>query len=132
MVTPGVTPLPVNQVWLHVQTPLGKKGFVPVQCSWTNVMIDRVRETHPWGDEILEADPTVTYSWDESIWEIINNHRIVIEMTREQVLLSWGEPLERLEKLWDGINRECWLYGSHELYFDTTALISMSERILSD
>ena len=126
----GVTPLPVNPIWLTVEDiKTGQKGFIPVRYSWTNTMSDRIRpDADAWSEDILEKDPTATYSWDETMWELINNHRIVVEMTREQVALSWGEPLSREKKVYEGIDRECWVYASQELYFDDKGLIGMVEK----
>ncbi|NLG16355.1 MAG: hypothetical protein GX556_03360 [Fibrobacter sp.] len=124
----GTTPLPVNPIWLLVETKDGKKGFIPVRYSWTNTLSEQIRGIASWGDDILEKDPSTEYAWPPETWEVINNHRIVIEMTREQVFLSWGEPLARLQKEIQGIQRECWVYGSQELYFDEKGLVTIEEK----
>ena len=124
----GITPLPVNPIWLTVQTKKGSlKGIIPVRYSWTNTMSDRVRDWDAWSDDILENDPAIEYSWDETSWDLINSHRIVVDMTREQVVLSWGEPLSRLKKDYQGVSRECWVYGSQELFFGDKGLIGTRE-----
>lgn len=123
----GYTPLPVDPIWLMVQTPVGNRGFIPLRFSWTNTASDRIRKFNPWKEFIMETDPAETYSWDENTWEIIDNHRIVIEMTTEQVLMSWGEPLKRTNKEYQGVKTECWIYGSHELYFKENRMIAFLE-----
>ena len=124
-VTWGITPLPVHPIWLHVETRKGQRGFIPVRYSWTNIMEDQIRDTVAWADDILETDPGELYTWNETTWELINNHRIVIEMERDQVRLSWGEPLKREYREFEGFNRECWIYSSQELYFDDHGLIAI-------
>ena len=123
----GYTPLPVDPIWLMVETSQGHKGFIPVRFSWTNTTVDQIRKSDPWNTLLMEEDPSEVYSWDENMWEIIDNHRIVIEMTTEQVLMSWGEPLERTEKAYQGVEMECWIYGSHELYFKENRMIAFLE-----
>lgn len=118
----GTSPLPVNPIWLIVEASGNRKGFIPVRYSWTNTLSDQIRNIDAWGNDILENDPSVEHSWSPEMWELINNHRIVVEMTREQVFLSWGEPLSRVRKENKGIQRECWIYSSQELYFDEKGL----------
>ena len=94
-----------------------QKRFYSVRYSWTNTLNDQIRNIDAWGDDILENDPSIEHHGPRDV-ELINNHRIVVEMTRKQVFLSWGEPLSRGRKENNGIQRECWIYSSQELYFD--------------
>ncbi len=122
----GFTPLPVNPIWLVVKTPQGQLGIIAIRSSWTNTMSDIIREDDPWKSDIMESDPRKVYSWDESMWEIINNHRIVLEMSRDQVLLSWGEPVRREVTDNEGVKQECWFYAAQVLCFNEHQLISIN------
>ncbi|NLE02683.1 MAG: hypothetical protein GX640_22690 [Fibrobacter sp.] len=124
----GTTPLPVNPIWLVVQVKDSRQGFIPVRASWTNTMSDKIKSTEAWTDDIMESDPTSVYSWDSTIWELINNHRIVKDMTKEQILLSWGEPLNRLQKQYNGVQAECWEYGGQNLFFSEEKLLGIENK----
>lgn len=113
----GVTPLPVKPLWLIVETREKLKGFIPIRISWTNLMCDLLQEDAPWDEDIFENDPSVLFKWDTTIWEMVNNHRVVNEMNQEQVLTSWGKPLKRFKKELNGTMFECWKYQSQTLYF---------------
>lgn len=124
-VVAGLSPLPVNPIWLMVKTHQGLQGVIPVRSSWTNVMTDMVKDAKPWDAEVLENDPAKMYSWDEDMWQTINNHRVVLEMSMEQVLLSWGEPLQKESKAYNGKSVQCWRYAAQMLYFDDNKLIEI-------
>ncbi|NLL12273.1 MAG: hypothetical protein GX267_02605 [Fibrobacter sp.] len=126
-VVPGFTPLPVNPIWLVVKTPQGQQGIIPLRCSWTNTMSDMIMEGDPWESDIIEKDPSKIYTWDEATWEIINNHRVVLEMTKEQVLMSWGKPVKREDVDMDGEKMECWYYAAQMLCFDIHQLVSIKD-----
>lgn len=126
-VVAGLTPLPVNPIWLVVKTPQGQEGILPIRSSWTNTMSDKVKNGNAWIDDILEEDPTKVFSWDEGIWEIINNHRVILDMTRDQVLMSWGEPLKREMVEYHGETHERWSYAAQVLYFGQNQLIAIED-----
>jgi hypothetical protein len=112
-VTAGVTPLPVKPLWINVQSIKGS-GFIPVRISWTNCMNDIISDSLPWGDDIFEKDPE-RFGWSDTMWELINNHRVVNEMTKEQVLVSWGYPISKL--ISQGKTDECWMYQVQKVCF---------------
>lgn len=114
----GCTPIPVDPIWLVVETVSGSSGFIPVRFSLTNAPSFQVQDSlKPWDELLMEQNPAEIYKWDENTWEIIDNHRIVIGMNHEQVILSWGKPVQKTNKEYNGNEMECWIYGSHELYF---------------
>lgn len=124
-VVPGYTPLPINPLWLVVQTTQGEKGILPIRSSWTNTMSEKIGKDEPWKSDIFEADPTKLFSFDEAMWETVNNHRVTIGMSRDQVLLSWGEPEERNEIEYNSQNMEYWRYAAQKLYFDKSGLVAL-------
>lgn len=123
----GLTPLPVNPIWLMIKSGNGIEGFIPVRYSWSNVMTDQVHEGLPWADEILEFNPLKRYSWDAAIWELIENHRIAIGMEREQIIMSWGRPIQKSDTTLNGSKLQCWIYPAQKLYFNEIALISIED-----
>ena len=123
-----MTPLPVNPIWLVVRTADSTEGFIPVRVSWTNTMIDRRTDRRPWDEDIYETDPAVLYEWDENMWETINNHRVILEMTADQVTASWGYPLSVEPLREDSTSDEIWTYPSQKLHFHDNKLVAISER----
>lgn len=122
----GVTPLPVKPLWLMVTSQATNiSGFIPVRASWTNTLSSEIRSAAPWDDDIYTENPRVLYSWDDYIWEVINKRRVILEMTREQVELSWGAPEKILSTLLGG---EKWVYPSHECSFVNGLLVAIDER----
>ncbi len=112
-VTAGVTPLPVKPLWINVQSKKGN-GFIPARISWTNCINDAIFDGLPWADDIFETDPA-HYGWNDTMWELINNHRVVKDMTKEQVLVSWGFPISKLFS--QGMTDECWVYQVQKVCF---------------
>lgn len=121
----GVTPLPVKPLWLIVEAKDKLKGFIPIRISWTNLLSDQLQEDAPWDEDIFENDPSVLFKWDAIIWEMVNNHRVVNEMSPEQVLTSWGKPLKRFKKELNGTVSECWKYQSQTLYFGDKGIVAV-------
>ena len=124
----GMTPLPVKPLWLMVKTTSGQKGFIPVRFSWTNTMKDMITGGAPWQEDIFEKNPASQYDWDDYTWEIINNHRVITEMTIDQVLLSWGKPLSRQSGNDNDDGIEILIYPSHELQFSQKKLVTITPR----
>lgn len=124
----GVTPLPVNPLWLMVETVRKTKGFIPVRVSWSNVMNDLPKEGDPWEEDIFESDPKLLFNWESNMWDLINNHRVTKEMNRDQVLVSWGKPLEKYKKDVNGDSLECWKYQSQVVYFGSKSIIKIEDK----
>jgi hypothetical protein len=125
----GLTPLPVNPIWLMVKTGNGVEGFIPVRYSWSNVMKDQVAEGLPWADDILEFNPIKRYNWDIAIWELIENHRVTIDMDKNQVLMSWGRPLQKSDTIINGSKLQCWIYPAQKLYFNEVVLVTIEDIV---
>lgn len=116
-VTSGMTPLPVKPIWLHVTTPDGVNGFIPVRYSWTNTMNSFDKNVSPWDEDILETNPLQLFAWNENSWDLINNHRVVADMIPAQVRLSWGSPESERKGTGNEANRIQWNYPSHTVVF---------------
>lgn len=112
-VTAGVTPLPVKPLWINVMSK-NITGFIPVRFSWTNCMADIITDSLPWAEDILETDPAL-FGWSDTMWEVINNHRVINEMSKAQVLVSWGYPDSIVEA--QGTTGECWRYQAQKVCF---------------
>jgi hypothetical protein len=123
----GLTPLPVKPIWIVVEHSSGKQGFIPVRYNWTNTMSNAIVNQAPWNDDIFEKNPQTLFDWDENTWELINNHRVILEMTKDQVRLSWGTPVSVSETGKENL-QEIWFYASHELTFSGNKLAKITQR----
>lgn len=125
----GMTPLPVKPIWLMVTTPHGIQGFLPIRISNTNTMAAPPDNAPtPWDEDFFEQDPTKIFSWDSATWELVNNHRVIITMTPEQVRLSWGAPRGVSHVTQDGVVYTVWMYASQELVFNDLELVEINNR----
>jgi hypothetical protein len=122
----GMTPLPPKPLWIMVTTDRGEKGFIPTQTSWINAMIDNKNNSAPWNDDLIDSDPKKLYSWDEAVWETINNHSIATGMTRQQVRMSWGRPRSITQG--PSGSAETWVYGSQYIIFANDSLVSTENK----
>jgi hypothetical protein len=124
----GLTPLPAKPLWLMVETPVGRKGVIPLCYSWTNVKKALRHEGNPWDDDLFETDPRQVCTADSLTWETMNAHHVNIGMTRGQVRMSWGRPQARDTAEYRGVPHECWTYEKQLLYFDEKGLKGTEEK----
>lgn len=96
---------------LIVRTEDGTEGFVDVAVSGTNVS-GRIREFGHFDHYFMEVDPRTIYKWPDEIWTIIEDHKVAIGMTKEQVKMSWGEPATINKTLNASGRSEQWVYNS--------------------
>jgi hypothetical protein len=127
-VRPGLTPLPAKPLLIMVETLDGKKGAIPTRFSWTNSPLSQRHEGNPWGDDLLESDPSGLCAADSATWAIINAHKVREGMSRDQVRLSWGRPAGRSQTVVNGAERECWEYENQRLWFDAKELVGIEEK----
>jgi hypothetical protein len=123
----GLTPLPAKPLWLMVESRAGAKGTIPLNYSWTNVAKKLRHEGRAWEDDLYETGPAVLCEAGSAVWETINEHHVNVTMTREQVRMSWGRPVEKKQAVYNGAPRECWTYESQNLYFDEKELVGIEE-----
>ncbi len=97
---------------LTLETPDGKRGFVDLNLSGTNVRKD-ARHLSRFEDDLLIEDPRLKHKWPANIWKAIENGQVFAGMTMEQVKMSWGEP----DKITRGAAGETWTYQSGALVF---------------
>ncbi|MGH9843708.1 MAG: hypothetical protein ACREEM_33650 [Blastocatellia bacterium] len=99
-------------VRLMLETADGKRGFLDLNLSGTNVQKD-FRHVGRFGDNLLAEDPRLKYKWPAATWTAIENGRIVPGMTMDQVRMSWGDP----EKIARTAAGEQWTYPGGVLLF---------------
>jgi hypothetical protein len=95
-----------------LETANGKRGFVDLNLSGTNVFKD-FRQLYRMEDYFLAEDPHKKYKWSAGTWNLIENSQIITGMTADQVRMSWGEP-DRITRTAVGEN---WEYQAGTLKF---------------
>lgn len=87
------------------------------------------------GDELLQTlgnkqyfftvDPYKTYKYSAAIWAKIKAGKISTGMTKQQVELSWGTPVNKSAMQGSGIQVETWQYAYYNYVTFTNGVVSM-------
>jgi hypothetical protein len=99
-------------VRFKLETPDGKRGFVDLNLSGTNVQKE-ARTQSRFEDHLMAEDPRQKYKWKADVWSAIEKGQVYAGMTEAQVKMSWGEP----EKVTRTATGEVWTYQSGSLVF---------------
>ena len=80
-----------------------------------------------YNDENFYENNPIDKAWDKDIISLIKAQRIIIGMTKEQILLSWGKPdkINRTVGSW-GVHEQ-WIYGDKYLYLENDKLTSFQD-----
>jgi len=105
-------------IWLIVSVN-GQKAIVPIAYSSTNVATNAWSQIPPWQNALFTEDPRVSFGWSQDVWTNIGNGNVEDGMTKEQIRLSWGNPLRTEE------NGAVWVYGAKKLSFSGDVLSSI-------
>lgn len=60
-------------------------------------------------------DPYKKYKWSTSVWNQIKAGHISRGMTKEQVIMSWGEPVSKDVRGVEGKTLETWVYANFDI-----------------
>lgn len=71
------------------------------------------------------SDPTKIYKWSNAIWAKIKAGTISTGMTKQQVELSWGTPIDKSSLSGSGITVETWQYRNYNYVTFTNGVVSM-------
>ena len=99
----------------------GVQGYVDVHMSDTNVP-KNLQAVNRFDSTFLESDPRKTYAWSPEIWTALENRKILLGMTSQQVRMSWGEPTA-IHKMPGQTNTEQWIY-------DPAFILTLKDGIL--
>jgi len=89
---------------------LQKEDGSQIEWHGSDSGINNRTESIPlFSEEFFFEDPEQLYpDWSEEIWQLIRQSKIKLGMTRDMLLLSWGEPTE--------INKSVGSWGIHEQF----------------
>ncbi|MBW7452648.1 stalk domain-containing protein [Paenibacillus sepulcri] len=83
-----------------------------------------VQDTLTDGYSFTNYDPYKKYKWSSSVWNAVKAEKISMGMTKEQVLLSWGNPSSKSSLSSGGINVETWGYSGFNYVTFTNGKVS--------
>lgn len=89
-----------NPIDLVIETDNHRNVLAPTSVSLTNVSPDMVVTFNKSGrscgidESFSTTNPRLAHNWPESIWQNIEQGRVVVGMNLEQVILAKGEPDE--------------------------------------
>lgn len=112
-----------SPIRLIVQTETGEEGFADVCISGTNISKTLAALTHIDRDFSL-VDPKKAFPWPESIWNAIQDEKVSLGMTPEQVRMSWGEPKSIEQTVTAAGKSEQWVFGPATFVYFTGGLVS--------
>ncbi len=90
-----------------LKTDSGKEGFVDVNMSGTNVS-PTIRNEDRFQDFFFTINQKEIYNWSEKVWSAIERENISNGMTKEQVLMSWGDPDEKSKSIYGNVSIDLW------------------------
>lgn len=73
--------------------------------------------TELFSDEssFFNFDPYKKYKWSSTVWNQIKAGQISIGMTKEQVVMSWGDPVSKDVRGVEGKTLETWVYSNYDI-----------------
>lgn len=76
-------------------------------------------------------DPVKHYKWSQNTWNLIKAEKVAIGMTKEQVIMSWGETRYQSTLQSGGLTIESWSYSSGYSFIVITFTNGKVTQILS-
>ncbi len=70
------------------------------------------------------VDPKKAYPWPKPIWDAIQDEKVALGMTKEQVKMSWREPKSISQTVTAAGKSEQWVFGSGAYVYLTDGLVS--------
>jgi hypothetical protein len=101
----------------------GDEGFLDVNISGTNGSKRLVGYTHI-DKRFSLVDPKRAYPWPKPIWDAIQDEKVALGMTKEQVRMSWGEPKSISQTVTAAGKSEQWVFGSGAYVYFTGGFVS--------
>lgn len=109
-------------LWLIVERGNGEQGFIATTASWTKYNAFWREDRKPGEREVHDTDPRTRFNWPPPVWKAIEERALRPNMTREQVLMSWGEPEKSEQVAGPGGTVEQWTYSDQTVSFSGNGL----------
>jgi TonB family protein len=108
---------------LILKSETGEEGFFDVSLSGTNASKQLVAYSHV-DKHFSRTDPKSGLDWPKSVWDAIQDEKVALGMTKEQVTMSWGTPKSVAQTVTTAGKSEQWVYGNGAYVYFTGGLVS--------
>ena len=99
-----------------LQTQRGEEGYLDANLSGTNAS-DTLAGFDQFDKKFFMTDPRKLYPWTPQVWNAIEDEKIFVGMTKEQVTMSWGEPLSINQTVTGAGKSEQWVFRNHRFAY---------------
>lgn len=101
----------------------GDEGYLDVNISGTNGSKQLVGFGYI-DKHLSRVDPKTAHPWPKPIWDAIQDEKVALGMTQEQVKMSWGEPKSISQTVTAAGKSEQWVFGSGAYVYFTGGVVS--------
>jgi hypothetical protein len=109
-----------NDALVTLQKSSGKQVAIKLNRNYNiGVMLSEI---------LWSQNPRSVYAWSDKVWTAISKNKLLNNMTREQVVLSWGKPSDTNTYQSSSLTYEQWIYSGAYLYFWNGRLSSAQSR----
>lgn len=103
-------------------------GGNPFSSFYLLVEMKNGKTAHIGFEYVYQKMPSEIYKYDEKIQLAIIEHQVILGMTKEAVILSWGNPKDINKTVGSWGVHEQWVYTNGKyLYFENGLLTSWQE-----
>jgi hypothetical protein len=117
-----------------IQDEEGRQIYVPIDWSPTNLLQSENCTQEPTTGSkfdliFLSKDPRIGSKWPKAVWKAIENYQVLVGMTPEQAIMSWGQPIRVITNVSKSSRLQQWVYGEggKYLYFQDGKLVSFEK-----
>ncbi len=117
-----------KRIEIYFKNDVGQINFVKI------LLYNRNNEIYDaWGLEFKEIfsfnNPRDKYpEIKDNVWNLIQNSEVQIGMTKQECILSWGEPKDKNKTITEYNIHEQWVYYTGYLYFDNDKLTTIQNN----
>lgn len=113
-------------VKLVFETQDGKQYFIKMSFSGINARknssLNKFEDIFCFNNP-RDKHPNIT----EENWQLIKQSKVMIGMTKEECKLSWGEPKDINQTIFENKQSEQWVYSDNYLYFNNGILSAIQD-----
>lgn len=118
----GVSTRPVKLIF---ETEDGNQYYRNVSFSGTNSQEVYMKN---FSDIFSFSNPRLKYpNINDEIWQLIQQEKVKIGMSKDECVLSWGKPKDINETIFENSISEQWVYEKNYLYFENGVLKTIQD-----
>src|ERR1700749_1618150 len=104
----GVSTYEFAPVRFVIQLDDGRMGYLDTKMSDTNIERQMLGDNTGFYSVFWTTDPQLKYHFSKEPWTAIRNHKVRLGMSKQVVILSWGEPGKINTSLYASGKEEQW------------------------